>query len=100
MTSCKLVDTPISTFKTIILPDHLFSNATHFHQIVGALQYLTFTRPYISFVVNRVCKFMHALTNSHWAAIKCILHYLKGMLTRGLHITCILWSNANFMEIK
>jgi len=44
--------------------------------------------------------FMHALTNSHWAAIKCILHYLKGMLTRGLHITCILWSNANFMEIK
>jgi hypothetical protein len=30
---------------------------------------------------------MHALTNSHWAAIKRILCYLKGMTTHGLHIT-------------
>jgi len=55
MLSCKHVDTPISTSKATILPDPLFSNATRFCQIMGALQYLTFMRPDICFAVNRVC---------------------------------------------
>ena len=38
MLSYKPVDTPISTSKATILPDPLFSEATHFHQIMGALQ--------------------------------------------------------------
>jgi len=54
---------------------------------VGALQYLTFTRPDICFAVNRVCQFMHAPTDSHWAAVKRILHYLKGTTSYGFHIT-------------
>ena len=87
MISCKPVDTPISTSKAIILPDPLFSNATRFRQIVGAPQYLTFTRPDICFVVNKVCQFMHAPTDFHWAAIKRILRYLKGTTTHDLHIT-------------
>jgi hypothetical protein len=65
MLSCKPVDTPISTSKATILSDPLFSNATRFRQIMDALQYLTFTRPDIFFVVNRVCQFMHAPTDSH-----------------------------------
>jgi len=65
MLSCKPVDTLISTSKATILPDPLFSNATRFRQIVGALQYLTFTHPNICFAVNRVCQFMHAPTDSH-----------------------------------
>jgi hypothetical protein len=87
MLSCKPVDTPISTSKTTILPDPLFSDATRFRQIVGALQYLTFTPPDICFAVNRVCQFMHAPTDSHWAAVKHILRYLWGTASHGLHIT-------------
>ena len=87
MLSCKPVDTPISTSKATILPDPLFSDATRFRQIMGALQYLTFMRPDICFVVNRVCQFMHAPTDSHWAAVKRILRYLRGTTSRGLHIT-------------
>jgi hypothetical protein len=87
MLSCKPVNTPISTSKATILPDPLFSDATRFRQIVGALQYLTFTRPDICFAVNRVCQFMHAPTDSHWAAVKHILHYLRGTASLGLHIT-------------
>jgi hypothetical protein len=87
MTSCKLVDTPVSPSKITILPDNSFSNPTQFHQIVGALQYLTFTHPDICFAVNRVCQFMHAPTDSHWAAIKRILHYLKGTTSYGFHIS-------------
>jgi hypothetical protein len=81
MLSCKPVDTPISTSKATILPDPLFSDTTCFRQIIGALQYLTFTRPDICFIVNRVRRFMHAPTNSHWSGVKRILCYLKGMTT-------------------
>ena len=87
MTSCKLVDTPISTSKVTILPDPLFSNPIQFCQIVGACQYLTFTRPNICFTVNKVCQFIHAPTDSHSGAVKCILRYLRGTTTYGLHIT-------------
>ena len=38
MLSYEPIDTPISTSKATILPDPLFSEATHFHQIMGALQ--------------------------------------------------------------
>ena len=55
MTYCKLIDTPASHLKVTILLDTSFSYSTWFCQIVGALQYLTFTRPNICFVVNRVC---------------------------------------------
>jgi len=54
---------------------------------VGALQYLTFTRLDICFAVNKVCQFMHVPTNSHWAAVKRILRYLKGTTSYGFHIT-------------
>ena len=87
MTSCKPVDTPISTSKVTILSDSLFSDPTRFRQIMGALQYLTFTRLDICFDVNRVCQFMHAPTDSHWGVVKRILRYLRGTTTYGLHIT-------------
>ena len=87
MLSYEPIDTPISTSKAIILPDPWFSNATRFCQIVGAPQYLTFTRPNICFVVNKVCQFMHAPIDFHWATFKRILCYLKGTTTHDLHIT-------------
>ena len=87
MTSCKLVDTPSSTSKVTMLPDSLFSDLTRSHQIVGALQYVTFIRLDIYFVVKRVYRFMHAPTNSYRVVVKCILHYLQGTISYGLHIT-------------
>ncbi|XP_022003953.1 uncharacterized mitochondrial protein AtMg00810-like [Helianthus annuus] len=52
---------------------------------LGALQYLTITRPDISYAVNQVSQFLHALTIAHYQEVKRILRYLKGTLAFGLH---------------
>ncbi|XP_062074955.1 uncharacterized mitochondrial protein AtMg00810-like [Humulus lupulus] len=58
----------------------------YYRSIVGALQYLTVTRPEIAFSVNKVCQFMHNPLQSHWTAVKRILRYLSGMVDYGLHL--------------
>lgn len=88
MASFKPVDTPLSTsFKLGIVPGTPHSDPTRYRQIVGALQYLTFTRPDIYYAVNKVCQFIHAPTDDHWVAVKRILCYLQAIATYGLHIT-------------
>lgn len=71
--------------------------------LVGALQYLTLTRPDIAFAVNRVCQFMHAPTISHMMAVKRIMSFLKGTLEFGLHLrpgplTLIAFCDADWAE--
>jgi len=65
MTSYKPIDTLVFTLKVTIPSNDLFSNPTWFRQIIGAFQYLTFTRLDICFAINKVCQFMHALTESY-----------------------------------
>lgn len=57
---------------------------SEYRSVVGALQYLTLTRPDISFAVNQVCQFMHLPTTIHWKAVKRILRYLKQTYDHGL----------------
>jgi hypothetical protein len=52
-------------------------DATKYQSLVGALQYITLTRPEISFAVNKVCQFFHCPTTIHWSAVKRILRFLK-----------------------
>lgn len=89
MTNCKPVSTPLSTSEKLSL--HSGSplgpeDATRYRSIVGALQYLTLTRPDIAFSVNKVCQFLHAPTTEHWTAVKRILRYLKAYAQLGLKI--------------
>jgi len=65
--------------------DDLLSDPTLYRSVVGALQYAMLTRPEISFAVNKVCQFMAKPFDSHWVVVKCILQYLKGTLSHGLH---------------
>jgi histone deacetylase 1/2 len=52
-------------------------DCTQFRSIVGALHYLTLTRPDLSYSVNKICQYLHAPTTEHWTAAKRILRYVK-----------------------
>ena len=87
MSNCKPCPTPLSSSEKLSLTDGTplgSDDITNYMSIIGALQYLTLTRPDLSFSVNKVCKFLHAPTTTHWTAAKRILRYVKGTLSVGL----------------
>jgi hypothetical protein len=48
------------------------------------LQYLTFSRPDIAYVVQKVCLHMHTPQEPHLTALKWILRYMHGSLNYDL----------------
>nr|AAK55460.1 putative gag-pol polyprotein [Oryza sativa Japonica Group]AAP54977.1 retrotransposon protein, putative, Ty1-copia subclass [Oryza sativa Japonica Group] len=90
MSDCKAVNTPLSISEKLsahegnpLGPE----DSTRYRSLVGALQYLTLTRPDLSFSVNKVCQYLHAATTKHWVAAKRILRYLKHTVKLGLKIS-------------
>jgi hypothetical protein len=81
ITSPMAASSPLSKYSGVSLTD-----PTTYRSTVGALQYLSITRPDISFAVNKVSQFMHNPRDTHWSAVKRILHYLKHSITHGLVI--------------
>jgi hypothetical protein len=87
MTECHATTTPVDTYAKLSTTSGApVSNPSYYRIIVGALQYLTLTRQDLSYVVQQVCLYMHALWESHLALVKHILWYIKGTLNFGLHI--------------
>lgn len=87
---CKASPTPLSSSEKLSLTEgELLSqeDGTKYRSLVGALQYLTLTRPDIAFAVNKVCQFLHAPTTTHWTAAKRIVRYIKDPMNVGLTFT-------------
>ncbi|KAK9063378.1 hypothetical protein SSX86_017248 [Deinandra increscens subsp. villosa] len=88
MSSCKPSATPVDTNSKLSATDGpLFSDDTLYRSLAGALQYLTFTRPDISYAVQQVCLFMHAPREAHYQFLKRILRYIQGTLDYGIRIS-------------
>ncbi|KAL5554046.1 hypothetical protein UlMin_041447 [Ulmus minor] len=51
--------------KLIGLDGELMTNPTHYRSIIGALQYLTHTRPDIAFIINKLSQSLKAPTTIH-----------------------------------
>ena len=89
MQLCKPVKTPLNTTEKLSVTSGTrlgVEDSTRYRSIVGALQYLTLTRPDLSFSVNKVCQFLHSPTTVHWETVKRILRYVQGTIGLGLKI--------------
>lgn len=89
MRDCKPLATPLCTSENLKLEAGELlgpSDATNYRSVVGALQYLTLTRPDISHSVNKVCEFLNPPISAHWKVVNRIPRYLKFTSTLGLKI--------------
>lgn len=55
-----------------------------YRSTIGALQYMTLTRPNITFNVNKSYQFMANPLDSHWSDAKRVLRYLSGTSQHNL----------------
>ncbi|XP_020110392.1 uncharacterized protein LOC109725561 [Ananas comosus] len=60
------------------------TNPTRYRELVGALVYLTISRPDIAYAVHIVSQFMQAPTSVHYVALLRILRYLRGSIHQSL----------------
>lgn len=85
MEDCAPMSTPMTTnCKLSKDDDSPLVDATHYRSMIGALLYLTATRPDIMQAVGMVGRFQSAPKQSHLLVVKGILRYLKGTSDFGL----------------
>ncbi|WVZ79627.1 hypothetical protein U9M48_027185, partial [Paspalum notatum var. saurae] len=87
MADCKPCSTPVDTSpKQSADGSAPVQDPTGFRSLAGALQYLTFTRPDISYAMQQICLHMHDPREHHLAALKRILRYIRGTLPLGFFL--------------
>lgn len=85
MTNCILCPTPVHTNNILSSQSEKpYFDPRHQRSLTGALQYLTFTRPNISYVVQQICLHMLDQTHEHMIALKRIIRYVQGTPTLGI----------------
>ena len=99
----KPVETPMDpNVKLYEDQGELLSNLERYCCLVGKLNYLTITRPDISFAVSFLSQFMKDPRLPHWEVVIRIVRYLKAHPSRGLlykakgHLRVEAYTNANW----
>lgn len=87
MHDARPVNTPMASSPRLTKSGELHTNPTEFRQLVGSLQYLSFTQPDVAYAVSKLSQFMNSPTTDHWQAAKRVLRYLAGTTTHGLFIS-------------
>nr|GEW75548.1 copia protein [Tanacetum cinerariifolium] len=70
MVTCNPSRTPIDTESKLGLEGVPVEDPTLYRSLAGGLQYLTFTRPDLSYAVQQICLYMHDLRDPHFASLK------------------------------
>jgi hypothetical protein len=84
MAECKPSSTPVHISLKLAADGPPVQDPSDYRSLAGSLQWLTFTRPDISYAVQHVCLYMHDPREPHLAALKRILRYVRGTLDLGL----------------
>ncbi|XP_057775517.1 uncharacterized mitochondrial protein AtMg00810-like [Salvia miltiorrhiza] len=96
LADCKPQPSPYDISSKLSLNDSPpFPNPTLYRSTVGALQYLTLTRPDIAFMVNKLSQYLQTPTENQWKACKRLLRYLKGTLHYSLT-----FSPSSYLHLK
>ncbi|GKB73600.1 ribonuclease H-like domain-containing protein [Tanacetum coccineum] len=86
MVNCNPSRTPVDTGSKLGPEGVPVQDPTLYRSLAGGLQYLTFTRPDLSYAVQQVCLYMHDSREPHFAALKRILRYVRGTVDFGLQL--------------
>ncbi|GKB81164.1 ribonuclease H-like domain-containing protein [Tanacetum coccineum] len=86
MVHCNPSQTLVDTESKLGTTGDVVSDLTLYRSLAGSLQYLTFTRPDISYVVKQGCLHMHDPREPYFSALKRILCYVRGTLDYGLQL--------------
>ncbi|GKD40809.1 ribonuclease H-like domain-containing protein [Tanacetum coccineum] len=78
--------TPVDTESKLGDDGDSISDPTLYWSLVGSLQYLTYTRPDISYAVQHVCLYMHDPRKPHFSALKRVSRYIRGTLDYELQL--------------
>ncbi|GJX61963.1 ribonuclease H-like domain-containing protein [Tanacetum coccineum] len=70
MLKCNPYKTPVDTMKKLEPDVPPVTDLTLYRSLAGALQYLTFTRPNLSYAVQQLCLYMHDPHEPHLVALK------------------------------
>ena len=95
MLDCKPIDTPTDpNVKLVPGQGEPLRNPGGYRRLVGRLNYLTISRPDISFPMSVVSQFLQSPCDRHWDAVIHILHYIKGTPGQG-----VLYENRGHTQI-
>ncbi|RVW92497.1 Retrovirus-related Pol polyprotein from transposon RE1 [Vitis vinifera] len=95
MLDCKPIDTPMDpNVKLVPGQGEPLRDPGRYRRLVGKLNYLTITRPDISFPVSVVSQFLQSPCDSHWDAIIRILRYIKSTPGQG-----VLYENRGHTQV-
>lgn len=86
MTNCKPTSTPF--LSGVCLEDGSDTplvDSTLYQQLVGNLLYLTHSKPYLSYAVGALSKYMQEPHELHRNVAKCIFRYVQGTITFEIH---------------
>ncbi|GJZ26934.1 ribonuclease H-like domain-containing protein [Tanacetum coccineum] len=96
MVNCNPSRTPLDTESKLGPDGVLVQDPTMYRSLAGGLQYLTFTRPNLSYAVQQICLYMHDPREPHLAALKRILRYVRGVKRYYRDSSAITVSNQQY----
>nr|GEW87355.1 ribonuclease H-like domain-containing protein [Tanacetum cinerariifolium] len=86
MVNCNPSRTPINTESKLGSDGDMVVDPTLYWSPASSLQYLTFTRPDISYAVQQVYLCIHDPRKPHFSVLKRILRHVRGTLNYGLQL--------------